>query len=240
MKKTALLLILLLSVSVTAKSQLVIALLFGDKLYTPKTELGLNVGANISNVSNVDNTKYVNQLGLGLYFKWKFQERWQFQPEFYFRYPQGGKKLPPYSLADPDLNPVTENSTIIRKSQYFSLPLLINYRIWDELRFSIGPQFSFMTSNEDIFFLTLETGEEVYIRRKGHENLNRFDVGGTTGLSYTLRQGKGVTLAARYHHGFIEPDPDISGGSNLNFNFNFYVGIPIGVGKEKVGELSSD
>lgn len=238
MKKLILIICLIFSFNSITKSQLVIALLFGDKLYTPKTELGLNVGANASSLTNIKNAAYINQVGFGMYFKWKLNDNWQLQPEFYFRYPQGGKKLPPYGISDSAIDSILENSRLIRKSQYFSLPIHINYRIWDELRFSFGPQFSFMTSNEDVFNFDLETGEEVFIRKKGKDQLNTFDIGCSAGLSYTLRNGKGVTLAARGYLGFINPDGNMQ--ESMNYNLNFYVGIPIGVGKEKVDELSTD
>lgn len=240
MKKIFFVLILILGFEISANAQLVIALLFGDKLYTPKTELGLNVGGNLSSATKIPNATYESQLGIGMYFKWKFSENWQLQPEVFFRYPQGGRKLPPYDIDDPNLDPIIDNSTLIRQSQYFSLPIKVNYRIWKELRFSLGPQVSYLYSNQDIFHLTMESGEDVYIRRRGIGNLKKFDFGGVAGVCYTLRNGKGVTLAAGGYYGLISPDPNFNNSDAVNYNLNFYVGIPIGVGKDKVDELSTN
>jgi hypothetical protein len=56
--------------SVPAKSQVLIALLFGDKLNTDKLEFGLMVGPNFSYISN-SNANGKAGLGLGLYFNLK-------------------------------------------------------------------------------------------------------------------------------------------------------------------------
>ena len=69
-----------------ARSQVLIGLLFGDKVSTEKFHLGLNVGVNISDLSGVDGTKSRTGFMLGLLGEWRFADRWYLQPEMAFVY----------------------------------------------------------------------------------------------------------------------------------------------------------
>ena len=133
MKKTILLIALVLAHLSIARSQVLISILFGDELNGPNLEFGLNAGANLSKLSDLENIKFNSAFGIGMYFTWKFHENWQLQPELFFRFPGGAKKLPPYDISIPALDSIIENSHVVRQSSYFSIPVNIKYRIWKEL-----------------------------------------------------------------------------------------------------------
>jgi hypothetical protein len=65
-----------LLLSVSARSQILISLLFGDKLNSPNIEFGLEGGVNFSNISNLESSGYSNRLNLGFYFNFRIQNQW--------------------------------------------------------------------------------------------------------------------------------------------------------------------
>jgi hypothetical protein len=239
MKKLFLILVIIISGFTQARGQVLISIIFGDKLNGPNLEFGLNAGANLSTLSNVENAKYKSDFGIGMYFTWKFHENWQLQPELFFRFPGGARKLPPYDIYNPVLDSLIENSQVIRKSNYFSIPIHIKYRIWKELRISFAPQISYMTKNNDFFMHSMEDDDLIY-HRESRKHLNRWDFGLSAGLSYKLKQGKGVNLEARYYYGFADSDNKIPGESLKNRSICLYVGIPIGAVKEEEKEPSKE
>ena len=65
--------VLTLTISMTAKSQVLISLLLGDKLNTGKIEFGLDGGVNWLTMSNTPNAKYLFDWNLGFYFDFKMK-----------------------------------------------------------------------------------------------------------------------------------------------------------------------
>lgn len=228
MKKIVLMISLTLTLGASVKSQVLIALVFGDKLNSPTTEFGLNVGLNYSTLTNINNVKYRTGFGIGTYFTWKFHDRWQLQPELFFRFSTGATKLPPYGFADTILTQLTSTSTITRHSHSVALPINIKYRVWKELRISFAPQILYLTANDDIFQKIVEKGGEILYKTENKSDMNRFDFGISAGISYKLKQGKGVNLEVRYYAGFLDTDSKHLSDTNANRAFCFYVGIPIG------------
>ena len=71
-KQTIIILFLLIGYSL--QSQVLIALLLGDKLNTGKIEFGLDVGVNWSNISNMDSNDRIRDYNLGFYFDFKMKK----------------------------------------------------------------------------------------------------------------------------------------------------------------------
>jgi len=240
MKKLIFLFLFLISGLTITRSQVLISIIFGDKLNGPNLEFGLNAGANLSTLSNVENVKFRSGFGIGMYFTWKFHENWQLQPELFFRFPGGAKKLPPYDIYTPVLDSLIENSYVTRQSTYFSVPINIKYRIWKELRISFAPQISYMEKNNDYFIRSIEEDEEFIYHRESRRNLNRWDFGLSAGLSYKLKQGKGINLEARFYYGFVDTDNIIPDKSIKNRSICLYVGIPIGAEKDTTADQKEE
>ena len=75
MKKLFLLIGFLLF-SAAAQSQVLIALLLGDKLNTGKIEFGLDGGVNFANINSMDSNDWFRKWNLGFYFDIKMKEQW--------------------------------------------------------------------------------------------------------------------------------------------------------------------
>lgn len=220
----------------TSKSQILIAMVFGDQLNTPKLEFGLNVGANLSSLSGLDEAKYNPDVVVGTYFMWKFHDRFQLQPELFFRYTGGARKLYPYPLENEVLDPLLRQSRVERTAIYFSLPVNLKYRIWKELRISVAPQASLLASAKDQFIRTGDEENELVYSLNSTSKLKKFDFGFSGGLSYKLKNGKGINLELRYYYGVLNTINDSGMPSSGNRIISMLVGIPIGAESDVVVE----
>ena len=136
--KKILLFILLAGLSFsTARSQVLIALVFGDKLNTPNIEFGLNVGGNFSTLTNYPDAKYTTGINLGLYFNFKLSDHFYLHPELQFLNRMGTK-----GVDDRDLpgGPEWDDETLQtwRELDYATLIFLPRYKLTNQLYFEAG------------------------------------------------------------------------------------------------------
>jgi hypothetical protein len=227
---TLLFVILFLSVQVPVKSQVIIALLFGDKLNSDKLEFGLTVGPNFSYISKSE-ADWRTGLALGLYFNVKLSDKWFFHPEAVPKSPFGGKNIPVYPLDDPNLNESFQNGSITREISYISLPLLFRYRIKGLLFAEAGPQLSLRTNAKDIFKQGLSGGELEFIKNVEDE-YTRFDFGAAAGLVMKFKKDNGIGLGIRYYYGFIDVLKSAA-GSQQNSGLLVYISFAVGGVKGK-------
>ncbi len=75
MKKPLLLLFFLFAVY-TMQSQVLIALLLGDKLNSGNIEFGLDGGMSFSSITGMDSRRNLNSFDLGFYFDIKIKDPW--------------------------------------------------------------------------------------------------------------------------------------------------------------------
>ena len=68
--------VIALGIAVNANSQVLIALIFGDKLNSPSLEFGLTAGLSLSTINNIPEAKYRSALNLGLYFDVRIKDNW--------------------------------------------------------------------------------------------------------------------------------------------------------------------
>jgi len=210
-----------------ANSQVIIALLFGDKLNSDKLEFGLAGGLSLSNVSNFYNTKTRGSFNLGLYFNIKLDERWYIRAEAVPKFPTGASELNPYSLNDPNLDSLLYNADVTRKIKNIALPILIRYRIGNLLFAEAGPQLDLRTKAKDVF----ESGDLTY-GNKIEDNITRFDFGFAFGLTQKLNKHTGaMALGVRYYFGLTDIDK-LTEGAQKNGVFQILASIPVGTGKQ--------
>jgi hypothetical protein len=218
-----------LTFSIPVKSQVLIALLFGDKLNSDKLEFGLLGGPNLTSISNSNANGKVG-LGLGLYFNIKLSDNWYFHPEALPKSPFGGKDIPVYALNDPTLDTAFKSGNIIRSISYISLPLLFRYRIKGLLFAEAGPQLSLRTKVKDVFTVGAAGGELEFVKEV-EADYTRFDFGGVLGLVMKLKRDKGMGIGIRYYYGLIDV-MKTGTGSQQNDGLLVYVSIPVGGSKK--------
>lgn len=232
----AILLSLLLFVSVSAKSQILISLLFGDKLNSPNVEFGLEGGVNWSNISGLESNGYSDRLNLGFYFNFRVKNQWFVNTGLLVKSSLGSGNLTVKDLA------LTENGIHVVDGEvldgrydqildYFIVPVLAKYRFKNNFYIAAGPQFGLMY-NAFVEFNT-KRGErpQARIREPNTSHFRAIDMGAIGGIGYVLRGGEGMTIGLKYYQGFLDVYKDAPGTKNSSVFA--HVNIPIGAGSKK-------
>jgi len=213
------------------QSQVLIALLLGDKLNNGKIEFGLDGGFNFSSISGLETNKWKNDFNLGFYFDIKMKNQWYFNTGVLVKSSLGVDKLSEADLAEVGSSFVfSENGDYTQKISYFLVPALAKYRFKNHIYVEAGPQFGLMYKawveynydNDDI---------STRIKEENKDAVNRMEVGAVAGVGYRLLKGLGWTIGVRYHYGFTNVYKNNS--STKNSSLFLKLNIPIGVSEEK-------
>ncbi len=225
-KKILLLLVLVTCTSIV-HSQVIIALVFGDKLNTDQLEFGLTGGLSISDISNFGTAKTRNGFNLGLYFNIKLNDKWFIHPEAVPKYPGGVTKLKPYSLGNANLDTLLKAGQVTREVKNIVVPLIMRYRIRNQFFAEAGPQIGLRTRAKDIF----KEGDLTYANNI-EDQLTRFDFGFAVGLAQKLRgEAGGMSIGIRYYLGVTDIDK-ITAGSQKNSIWQVTASIAVGASKK--------
>jgi hypothetical protein len=212
----------------SAHSQVIIALLFGDKLNTDKIEFGLSGGLNQSFISNFYDASSKSGFNLGLYLNFKLSEKWFFRVEAVPKFPTGVKELKPYSLNDASLDVLFDSSEVTRKIKNIALPMIFRYRLGKMWFAESGPEVNLRTKAKDIF----EDGPLSY-EKNIEDDMTRFEFGWVAGINRKLsKQTKSAALGVRYYFGLTDIDK-LTEGTQKNGVFQLLFSIPVGTGKKK-------
>ena len=232
--KKLLLVFSLMLFAVTAQSQILITLLLGDKLNSDKLEFGLEGGVNWSFISNLEATRPLSTFNLGFYFDLKIKENWFLYTGVLVKSNLGQDKLTDndlskigatiyYTIEDPTVKLEGEYR---QKLSYFIVPALIKYKFKNHMYAEAGPQFGLLYKSWVEFNSDLD-GKEARLKEYNRDMMNRFDMGVTVGLGYTMFNGNGWTLGVKYYYGFVDVYKNISGTKNNSIFAK--LNIPIGV-----------
>lgn len=211
---------------IQSRSQVIIALLFGEKLNSGKLEFGLTTGLNYAKIYGYESADSKTGLALGLYFNIKLSDRWYLHPEAIPKYPTGVNNFSPYSLGDAVLDSLFQHADVTRKIKNITLPVLMRYRIYKLLFAEAGPQIGLRTKAKDEF----EAGDLSY-EKKIEEQFTRFDVGLAMGLNQRFSDKKtSMSIGMRYYTGFTDVDK-LTAGTQRNGVWQVLISIPVGAGK---------
>ncbi len=226
MKKYLILLLLACS-AYQAQSQVLISLLFGDKLNSPGMEFGLEGGVNFSQMNGLESDKYLPTFNLGFYFDIRLNDPWYLYTAVLVKAQMGTNDLSAADLDFLDAEVYAQYGDYSQRLNYFIVPALAKYKLKNHLYFEVGPQFALM-HKAWVQYNTDEGGIEGRIREDNMDMLNRFDVGATGGFGYRLLDGKGMTIGVKYYYGFVDVYKDKSGTNNnsLFLKFNIPIGAP--------------
>jgi hypothetical protein len=220
--------ILMLCIHAPMFAQVLIALLFGEKLQSEKLTFGLSFIPTYSTISNIEGAKFKNGFGVGLYFDIKITKNFFIHPEAIPKSSLGTTGLPPYPTGIDSLDSFFSNGSISRKIKAISVPLLCRYRIKGLLFAEAGPQIDWMLNVKDTYRVDVN-GDDVTYTTELKNQYNRFDLGLAAGLHCKLKKDKGIGLGVRYFYGLTDIDSNI--GSQTNQAFYINILIPVGAGK---------
>jgi hypothetical protein len=225
-----------------AQSQVLISLLLGDKLNSGKMKFGLDLGANFSNITNINPSKIRTGFHLGFYFDILLKEKknWWLHTGVIVKSSMGANALAPYSLDDPDLDSLFSNGGVDRKINYYNVPILVRYKFKKEFFIELGTMLGLSSRRtKDVFYADINSKKDLTYNNKIIDEMNRIDMGVMAGIGYHLLKGSGMNFGIRYYQGLrnipkIKPDKP-----QYNQSLYLFVSFPVGAGakaKEKAKE----
>lgn len=209
-------------------AQVIIALLFGDKLNTDKLEFGLAVNPCWTNISGIESTRKPG-ISLGLYFNVKINDYLIFHPEFIAKGSFGGKDIPTYATGNDSLDALFSSGSILRKTKSFGMPLLIRTPIKGKVQAEAGVQINWLLKTKDIFEAKVN-GNDLEYTTEISDQITTFDVGVLAGLLYKLKKDKGMALGVRYFYGMTDVMKTLE-NTQRNDAWLITISIPVGAGK---------
>jgi hypothetical protein len=152
-----------------------------DDFYSPK--IGLEIGGNVSNQINSNNSDYstgsLGGLNAGLTFDLPIIYPFSFAPEVL--YSQKGYEA------------TTTNGIFTQRTHFIDVPLLAKFKVGPMFNFYIGPQLSYLLSTTNTYddgFVV--SSEKSYENNNGHKSY----LDGVLGVSFDITRS--VDLHARY------------------------------------------
>lgn len=223
-------LLIFLLISTYANSQVLISLLFGDKLNSDKIEFGLETGYNFSAIGSMDSNNRIGSFNIGFYFDIRINDPWYIYTGVLVKSRLGTDKLSTEDLDFLQADVYAEPGNYSQKLNYFIVPALAKYKLDNHIYFEAGPQFGLMHKawveyNSDV------DGKDARIRQYNKDMINKLDVGAVGGLGYQFMNGKGISIGVKYYYGFVNVYKDKSGTKNNSWFLK--ANIPIGAGKKE-------
>ncbi len=126
-KRYALLISMIFAFTFTAKSQILISLLFGDKLNSESIEFGLVTGASFSTLDGVDQADYVGNFSLGFYLNKQFSEHVFLHTGVTPKSTFGAKELKTFPTGNSSLDTLLSDGDVELRFGQTSIPILFSY-----------------------------------------------------------------------------------------------------------------
>lgn len=214
-------------------SQVLISLLFGDKLNSPKIEFGLEGGANFSTISNLEPAQNSTNFNLGFYFDFKLKNyAWAINTGVIVKSSLGADQLPVYSLGNETLDNSFIGGHIDRKISYFSVPIMLKYKFENNIYIKAGTQLGLLNRAYDEFKNDFN-GNDLEYKNKIRDKIHPIDAGLAFGTGYRLMKGSGINLGVYYYHGLVAI---MRGNDNpRQYHRSLYLTVGIPIGKAKSG-----
>lgn len=222
--------------SANVKSQVLISLLFGDKLNSPNIEFGLVGGFNQSYFLDIESSNGLNNFNLGFYFHIKIKNSSYFSTGVLVKSNMGAEGMPTYPIGNSDFDSVFVDGELSTKLSYFHVPLMYHYRIHDRVYLEGGFQLGLKSKAYDYFTIEgdpADVGAKIDVR----EDYQLLDAGLIGGIGYKFKKTpKSMAIGVNYYYGLAsvtrEPNPHVK-----NSSIYIYFKLPIGLdGKEKPPE----
>jgi len=216
----------------SAQSQVLISLIFGDKLNSEFLEFGLEGGVNFSTISNMESSATNPGFNLGFYFDLRSRKNpaWMINTGVIVKSPMGAQSIPVYSLNNETLDNTFVGGSVNREIRYFNVPILIKYQFKNNIYVKAGPQFGLLAKAFDEFKNEIDDNDVVY-KKNIRDQIHVIDAGLAAGLGYHLNVGNGLNFTVQYYYGLVTVMK--GDGPNNQFNRSWYItaGLPIGKGK---------
>jgi hypothetical protein len=226
--------LVVLGLSTQVKSQVLISLLFGEALNTPKIEFGLVGGFNRSWIYDIEDSEGLNNFNIGFYFHIMLKENSFLSTGVLVKSNVGARGMPTYPIGDDDFDSVFVDGELTKKINYFYVPIMYQQRFNNRWYVEGGVQLGLRNKTYDIFTLEDSFGGDLDYTRDTRDDYKYLDAGLIAGIGYKLKKRlKSTAVGINYYYGLMNvskvPDQKIK-----NSSLYVYFKIPIGAGmKEK-------
>ena len=218
------------------QSQVLIALLLGDKLNTGKIEFGLDGGFNYSRIGGLESNSFSDSFFLGFYFDIKVKDHWLLNTGVLVKSTLGADKLTAADLSYLEVTiPDNGNGDYTLKMSAFLVPILAKYQFKNHFHVEAGPQVGWIYRSWIEYNYEDDDGNSVRIKEDNKDIINWFDIGVAGGVGYQFLKGLGWTVNVRYYYGLTNVYKGKSGTNNSSIFLK--LNVPIGVSDEKKKEI---
>ena len=214
----------------TMQSQILLTVLFGDKLNSDGLEFGLEGGFNFSDISELEANERLSSFNLGFYFDFRLKNQWNIYTGVLVKAKLGDDRLSTNDLNFLGITPYETEGTYSQKINYFIVPALLKYNFPNRMYLELGPQFGLMYQSW-VEFNSDADNRDIKIKDFNKDNLNRLDAGFTIGTGYKLLPETGMTIGLKYYYGLTNVYKGIDGTNNNSIFLK--VNLPIGANKKK-------
>lgn len=218
-----------------SNAQVLISLLFGEKLNSEKIEFGLEGGLNRSYFYDVPEANGLNNFNLGFYFHFLLKNSSYLSTGVMVKSNVGASGMMPYPIGEEDFDALFEDGNLTTKVNYFYLPALFHQRFNNRWYIELGPMIGLRSTVKDIFTVSVLDGDLEYILDVS-DQFKRLDAGVMGGIGYKIKkQTKSMAIGVNYYYGLV----NVSKVDDLkirNASLYLYVKIPIGTGGKKSNE----
>ena len=221
--------------SLTLKAQVLISLVFGEALNTPKIEFGMISGLNRSYLNDISGSEGLNHFNLGFYFHVNLKDNSFLSTGVLVKSNVGATGMPVYSIGNADFDSIYKDGTLTKKISCFYVPIMYHHRFNNRWYIEAGPQAGLRTKANDIFETTTLDGDLSYTKDV-KDQYARLDFGLIGGSGYKFKKElKSMAVGINYYYGLVNVSltPDVT---MKNSSLNFYLKIPIGLGAEQPAE----
>jgi hypothetical protein len=198
-----------------AHSQVLISLLFGDKLNNGNIEFGLEGGASFSTINGSVGAEYKSGFNLGFYFGIKLKDKLSLATGVMVKSPLGAEGLPTYSLGAADLDSVFLGGSVERRLNYFNVPILAKYKFGRFFAMA-GPQLSLGYKAYHVFTRDVKEDDDLTYPLENRSLYRPIEAGVAAGAGFHLNKGYGMNILVRYYHGLTEIRKDPVGAAQVN------------------------
>ena len=216
----------------------ILVLLFGDKVASENFYFSLKVGANVADVTGIDDSRVATGINFGLLATIKLSDTFYLVPEFAPLSPKGTKDISylPSGITELDglIAPTDESAMSLN---YIDIPVVAKYQLGDRFSLGTGPQLGILTSSSNVYENEVQADDELKYVQESQLSWNKLDFGWTFEFTYNLwqaRDGKGLNIHARYTKGLTDILKDNPGDAVTNSLFQFFVSFPF-IGTEEDG-----
>jgi hypothetical protein len=242
MRKVVLIGLIIMMSATIAQSQVLISLLFGDKLNTGKIEFGLNGGFNLSYLRDIPHSTAQNNWELGFYFDISLKEKspWYIGTGVMVKSNVGGRNIPLDFEGNRDINDSVYNSFVVsdgnveKQFNTFYVPCNVRYLSKCGLFFDLGAQAGLVFKTRDLYNSEVDGYKLEYQVIEGvvDNGLYKwFDGGVDVGIGYKTKKPAGWKIGVWYYAGLTNIYKNDLGYKA--FNSSMYVLATYPIGKKK-------